>query len=165
MLLFALILFIVGLTATLAFLGQGPPFVPTDDDSAANMVKLIKTYRPKRLLDMGSGDGRLVLYLAQQGYQVDGIELNPWLVWRSRRAIKRAGLQARATIYWGSFWRYDVSGYDVVLLYVIKHIMPRLEQKLQAELPVTAHIVSNYFEFPNLQPVRRLGRIQLYAIV
>src|SRR5438105_1621491 len=89
---------IVGVVAMLSFGMQGPPYVPSDDTSAAQMLKLIKSYRPKRILDMGSGDGKLVILLARQGYQVDGVELNPLLVWRSRRAIKKADLQDVASV-------------------------------------------------------------------
>lgn len=164
MLLVALVVLIVGIVAALLFGMQGPPYVPTDDETAAQMLALIKSYRPGRILDMGSGDGKLVILLAEKGYQVDGIELNPLLVLRSRRAIKKAGLQDRATIRWGNFWKHNVSGYDVVVLYVIKHIMPRLEQKLYAELPTGAHVISNFFVLPNSQPVKHLKRVYAYKV-
>jgi protein-L-isoaspartate O-methyltransferase len=156
--------FCVCLVVALSFLVQGPPYVPSDDESAGQMVKLVKAYKPKRVLDMGSGDGKLMILLAQQGYRVDGVELNPSLVWRSRRAIKKAGLSDKATVRWGNFWRYDVSDYDLVALYVIKHIMPRLEKKLGAELAPGAVVVSNYFVFPNLKPVKQTGRARAYQI-
>lgn len=39
---------------------------------------------PKRVADLGSGDGRIVIALAEQGFPSCGYELNPWLVWYSR---------------------------------------------------------------------------------
>jgi hypothetical protein len=156
----AVIIFII----VMVFLIQGPPYVPSDDDSAAQMLKLVKAYKPKRILDMGSGDGKLVVLLARQGCRVDGVELKPWLVWRSRRAIRRAGVGELASVRWGNFWRYDVSGYDLVVLYAIAHAMPRLERKLRAELPVDAVVVSNYFVFPNLKPVKSTARARVYKI-
>lgn len=157
---FAAVIFIM----SMVFLVQGPPYVPSDNDSARQMLKMVNGYRPKRVLDMGSGDGKLVILLAKQGYQVDGVELNPWLVWRSRRAIKRAGLDGKASVRWGNFWSFDVSGYDLVTLYVIKHIMPRLEKKLSAELAPGSLVVSNYFVFPNLKPVKSTSRARAYQI-
>jgi ribosomal protein L11 methylase PrmA len=155
---------LVVLLIGLAYLIQGPPYVPSDDESARQMLKMVKKYKPKRVLDMGSGDGKLVIMLAQAGFAADGVELNPWLVLRSRRAIKKAGVADKATIYWGSFWNYDVSSYDGIVIYIIKHAMPRLEKKLQAELRPGTHIVSNYFVFPTLKPIRQLSRARLYRM-
>ena len=159
-LLAALVLFMI----VMVFLVQGPPYVPSDDDSAAQMLKLVKAYKPRRILDMGSGDGKLVVLLARQGYRVDGVELKPWLVYRSRRAIRRAGLGGKATVRWGNFWSFDVSSYDLVTLYAIAHAMPRLERKLRAELRPGAVIVSNFFVFPNLKPVKSTRRARVYKI-
>jgi protein-L-isoaspartate O-methyltransferase len=153
---------VVVLAVWLGFLVQGAPYVKSDDESAAQMIALVKGFRPKRVVDLGSGNGKLVILLARQGFKVDGVELNPWLVWRSRRRIKRLGLQDKAAVKWGNFWRYDTSHYDTVTLYGIQHIMPRLERKLRAELPRGAHVVSNYFAFPNLEPVKQIDRARAY---
>jgi 16S rRNA A1518/A1519 N6-dimethyltransferase RsmA/KsgA/DIM1 with predicted DNA glycosylase/AP lyase activity len=164
MLFIILIVFIVILAVVMALAIQGPPYVPSDDKTAEQVVKLAKSYHPKRILDMGSGDGKLVLILASQGYEVRGVELNPLLVWRSARAIKKAGLQDKATIVWGSFWKQNTADYDLVVIYLIKHIMPRLERKLKSELSSGSHIISNFFVFPNLKPTKRLDRILVYKV-
>ena len=165
------LLFIVTITVSIAVLAggliyliQGPPYVPLRNEPAEHMLKLINKQQPKYILDMGSGDGRLVILLAKKGYRVDGVELNPWLVWRSRRAIKKAGVGDHAHIYWGNFWNFPVERYDMVTLYVTQHIMPRLEAKLLAELTPGAHIVSNFFTFPQLQPSARSGKVVLYTV-
>jgi ribosomal protein L11 methylase PrmA len=154
------VVFVVGM----AYLIQGPPYVPSNDENARKIVAMVKGCKPRRVLDMGSGDGKLVIMLAKQGYTVDGVELNPYLVWRSQRAIKKAGLADTASVKWGNFWKFDVSGYDVIALYAIKHIMPRLEKKLMTELRSGSHIVSNSFVFPNLKPSKRAGPVRSYKI-
>lgn len=150
------------LIAGLAFGIQGPPFVATADNDAQQMLKTIKEHRSKHIVDLGSGNGKLVIFLANHGYQVDGVELNPLLVWQSRRAIKKAGLQDKAHVKWGSFWSHNVSQYDTVVLYAIKHIMPKLEKKLTTELKPGSLIISNFFTFPNLKPSKTLDRIRIY---
>ena len=150
--------------AGVAFLIQGPQYVPTNDEDAAAMAAMITRHNPKRILDMGSGDGRLVMLLARQGYRADGVELNPILVLRSRRAIRKAGLSGKATIYWSSFWKFDMKPYDAVTLFVVKHIMPRLEEKLSAELTPGTTVVSNFFTFPTLKPVEKQGTLYAYKI-
>jgi hypothetical protein len=52
------------------FLIQGPPFVPSTDEVTKSIVKEIEKYHPKKILDMGSGDGKLVIALAEAGYTV-----------------------------------------------------------------------------------------------
>lgn len=158
--LFLFFIFIIGIL----FLIQGPPYVPSDDESTEQIIRHIKKQKPHRVLDMGSGDGKIVITLAKAGYTVDGIELNPLLVLRSRKAIRNAGLEKKAHIYWGNFWSYDTTKYDLIVLYAIKHIMPHLEQKLKKELKPGSIIVSNYFLFPTLTPIEKSSRATVYKI-
>ena len=160
----AIIAFSAIFLAGVLFLVQGPQYVPTNDDDAAAMVAMVMERPPARVLDMGSGDGKLVLLLARQGCRVDGVELNPLLVLRSRRTIRKAGLSHLATIYWSSFWKFNVAPYDAVTLFVVKHIMPRLEEKLAAELKPGATVISNYFTFPNLKPQEKRGTLYAYRL-
>lgn len=156
-----LILFVFALL----FLVQGPPYAPSSDQNTEHILQAVEGFpSPRHILDFGSGDGKLVLALAWQGYRVTGIELNPLLVIRSRRAIRRAGLSERATIVMGNFWRHDTSRYDLVVMFVIRRIMPRLERKLKAELKAGTPVVSNFFVLPNMEPVRRLGEVVVYRI-
>ncbi len=143
---------------------QGPPFVPTRDEVVKQIIEELKKLRPMKILDMGSGDGTLLIALAKAGYEVDGIELNPLLVRRSRRLIKKAGVNDKVKVRWGNFWNYDTSSYDVIVLYVIKHIMPHLEKKLLRELHKGSYIISNYFIFPNLKPIYEEGRMKVYKV-
>lgn len=154
----------VALVISLGFMIQGPPYTASDDNSIAQMLAAIEPYKPKRILDMGSGTGKLMIRLAEAGYIVDGVELNPLLVLWSRFAIKRRGLQDKARVAWASFWRYDVSRYDMVVVYAIQHVMPRLEAKLRVELRPGTIVVSNYFTFPNLKPVKQTKRVKLYRM-
>jgi SAM-dependent methyltransferase len=151
------------LIAQVIFLLQGPPFVPCDDQSVQDMVALAKKYKPKRILDMGSGDGKLLIALGQAGFHVDGVEINPFLVRRAKAAVKKAKLR-NITIVRANFWNFDVSEYDMIVLYVVKLIMPRLQRKLQQELPEKAIIISNYAEFPGLRPVERKNLLNVYQI-
>lgn len=158
----AIIVFIVGVI----FLIQGPPFVPSNDEFTKNAVLEIKKLhpKPKKILDMGSGDGKLVIALAEAGFHADGVELNPKLVVQSRRSIQKKKFKNRAIIVWGNFWSYDTSSYDVIVLYVIKHIMPKLEVKLLKELHKGSYIISNYFVFPHLKPIRDDKRTKVYKV-
>lgn len=150
------------LVVCIGFMIQGPPYTASDDDSIEKMLTIIKPYKPRRILDMGSGNGKLMIRLAEAGYRVDGIELNPVLVVWSQLAIKRRGLSDKAHVRWGNFWSCNVSHYDLVAIYVIQRNMPKLEQKLRTELKPGANVVSNYATFPHLKPTKQSGRARIY---
>jgi 2-polyprenyl-3-methyl-5-hydroxy-6-metoxy-1,4-benzoquinol methylase len=67
------------------FLRQGAPFVRTSGKRTKLIIQAAGKVSPKRIVDLGCGDGKLVIALANAGYKVDGIEIQPWLVWRARR--------------------------------------------------------------------------------
>jgi len=160
----AIILF-SALAIAIPFLIQGPPFVPSSDARIQVILETVRDLGARKIIDLGCGDGKLVVALAQCGYQVDGVELQPWLVWRARRRIRKLGLQHRASIVWGNLWTHSVASYNTVVLYAIPHVMPRLEIKLQRELAAGSRIVSNYFTFPNLSPVKKVKYIYVYKIM
>lgn len=146
------------------FLLHGAPFVRTSDDRTKIIVKEAGRLKPERIVDLGCGDGKLVIALAKAGYKVDGIEIQPWLVRRAKRAVKKAGLEAKVNIYWGSFWNLDTSEYDLAVIFGVQHIMTRLEKKLKSEMPAKSYIISNSFIFPGLRVKRRNGKVRTYII-
>lgn len=162
MLLILLPIAIVGLVLLIWFLSQGAPYVQSADDRLQAIKESVKQANVKRIVDLGSGDGKVVIALAQEGYAADGVELQPWLVWRSRRQIKQLGLENHAKIYWGSMWRFSTTPYDCVVVYAMPHVMDRLKHKLTCELAPKSAVVSNYFVFPDTLAVRRIGNIHTY---
>lgn len=143
-------------------MARGAPYVGTSPSRVKTMVEMAGVHPGERAADIGSGDGRVVIALAQAGADASGFELNPVLVWLSRRAIRRAGLSGRARVRTADFWDIDFSGFDIVTVYGISYIMARLEKKLLKELKPGARVVSNNFVFPNWQPIETRGRVRLY---
>nr|XP_012330674.1 protein FAM173B isoform X2 [Aotus nancymaae] len=66
------------------------PFVPATTKQIENVVKMLRCRRGS-LVDIGSGDGRIVIAAAKEGFTAVGYELNPWLVWYSRYRAWREG--------------------------------------------------------------------------
>ncbi|XP_047272669.1 ATP synthase subunit C lysine N-methyltransferase isoform X1 [Homo sapiens] len=66
------------------------PFVPATTKQIENVVKMLRCRRGS-LVDIGSGDGRIVIAAAKKGFTAVGYELNPWLVWYSRYRAWREG--------------------------------------------------------------------------
>ena len=120
----------------------------------------------ERIADLGSGDGRIVIACARHGIRAEGYEINPILVYSSRRAIRRAGLEKLATVHWKSFWRADLASFDAIFVYGIPYIMADLRKKLEHELRPGTKIISHVFPFPEWTSAAKheAEKIYLYKI-
>lgn len=142
---------------------QGPVYVPSTDEDMETMLQLAHLKKGMKVIDLGSGDGKIVIAAAQQGAQALGVEINPLLVRSSRKNILAAGVKGRAQILKQSFWKTDLSQYDVVFLYGTTYIMEKLEHKLQQEMRPGSVFISNYFQLPSLRPAQTVrGKIRKY---
>ena len=76
------ILFIIISISLLLFIPLiiGAPFEPSKDDRIKSILKLASPKKKDRIVDLGSGDGRIVIVFAEKGYESHGYEINPWLV-------------------------------------------------------------------------------------
>ncbi|MGD0727034.1 MAG: hypothetical protein ABSB63_15890 [Spirochaetia bacterium] len=160
---------IVGIVVYLFFfvffpLGRGAIYDPSSANETRMIADLADVQRGEKAADLGSGDGRVVIALAFKGAESHGYEVNPVLVLISRRNIRMAGLAGRAFIHWGSFWRKDLSRYQLITVFQVGFVMARLEAKLSRELAPGARVVSHYWRFPSLSPERTQGNIYRYRI-
>jgi len=144
------------------FLPGRLPFVPSKRKSVAAILAAAGDIAGKRVADLGSGDGRIVIACAQAGAQVTGYEINPVLVWYADRRIARSGLRDRAVIERADFWKQDMSGFDVVIFYGVVYAMPRLEKKLRSELRPGARVIASHCAFPAWKPIVQNGMISVY---
>lgn len=145
-------------------LWRGAIFVRSKNGTVEAMLELADAKPGQKAVDVGSGDGRLVIAIAKAGLEAHGYEINPFLVWTSKRSIKKLGLEGRAHIHWKNFWSEDFSGFDIVTIYGISYIMDKLEVKLKKELKPGAKVISNYFVFPSWPHGKKENNIYLYTI-
>ncbi|MBI4250766.1 methyltransferase domain-containing protein [Candidatus Uhrbacteria bacterium] len=144
------------------FLPGHLPFVPSKRRSVAAIIAAAGDITGKRVLDLGSGDGRIVIACARAGAYVTGYEINPVLVWYAHRRIARAGFSDRAVIRRADFWKQDMSGFDIIIFYGVVYAMPRLEKKLRFELHPGARVIASHCAFPTWKPVAQNGMISVY---
>ena len=124
-------------------------FVPSPTLAVKMMVYLAKVKPGEKAADLGSGDGRVVIALAKAGAEAHGYEINPFLVLKSRKAIRREGLEGRAFIHWGNFFWKNLSSYDIITIFISSLVMKMLEDKLKREMKAGARIISFKFPFPS----------------
>jgi hypothetical protein len=140
----------------------GAPFVPMDRERVSAMLSLADVKAGDRLVDLGSGDGRVVIAAAKAGARAEGWEVNPYLWLYSAWKIRSLGLQDRARVNLGSYWPVTFDDADVVTLFLITSQMPRMQRKLQTELRPGSRVVSYVFSFPDWQEVDKREGIRLY---
>ncbi|MCE9585888.1 class I SAM-dependent methyltransferase [Candidatus Uhrbacteria bacterium] len=157
----AIILVAIDIVA-LWVLARGAPYIPTKAEGVERILSLVEKRPNMRAVDIGSGDGRIVIALAKTGIESHGYEINPVLVQLSRKKIREANLEHLAQIHWKDLWKTNFSRYDVVTLFGVGYIMKRLEKKLQRELKPGSQVISLGFQFPTWPLKEKNGGLYIY---
>ncbi len=130
------------------------PYVTTPDNVTLTMLELAKVGRRDRVIDLGSGDGRIVIVAAKRfGARGLGVEIDPKLVAQSRENAKRAGVASRVEIREQDLFNTDLSGATVITMYLLPEVNIELRPKLLALSPGT-RIVSHDWDMGDWKPDR-----------
>ena len=150
------------------FMFFGAPFVPSPTEKVKRMLKLANPKPGEILYDLGSGDGKILIEAVKKyGVRAIGVEINPVLVWLSRRKIKKLGLEDKIKVYQGNFFKKNFSDADIILTYLLQPTMKPLEKKLLSNLKPGTRLVSLAFTFDNIPLVKsdsEYPSIRLYQI-
>ncbi|KAI4455343.1 hypothetical protein MML48_9g00008284 [Holotrichia oblita] len=84
------------------------PYVPATSSQIQNIFIALKG-RTGNLIDLGSGDGRIVLEAAKHKFVSHGVELNPWLVIYSKIDAIRKGYRKETRFFKKDLWKFDLS--------------------------------------------------------
>jgi hypothetical protein len=141
----------------------GAPYVPSSKKVTQKMVEFARVRRHSTIIDLGSGDGRLLFASAIRGARARGYEINPFLVLLTwvKKILFYPG--QRVSVVWGNFWKADLTDTDAVFIYLIPSKMDRLATKLKTELRPGSIVVSNSFIFPDWQIYRQDKELHVYA--
>lgn len=127
--------------------GKDSVWVPTSEALVHKMLDMAKVTADDVVIDLGSGDGRMVIAAAKRGARAIGVEFNPDMVKLSRQRAKEAGVADRATFVEGDMFTADISKATVLALFLLPENLERLEPKFRALKPGT-RIVVNTFGIP-----------------
>ncbi|ALC47422.1 CG3337 [Drosophila busckii] len=134
------------------------PYVPATTEQIQNVLQFLPKNASGKLLDIGSGDGRIVVAAAKhvRSLKTDGVELNPWLVYYSRLAALRDGVSTQSRFFRRDLWKFSIKDYNYVVIFGVEQMMLDLEHKLIAECSHNAKIIACRFPLPHLQPERTI---------
>ena len=125
--------------------GRDVPWVPTPDVLVDKMLEMAEVTADDLVIDLGSGDGRLVIAAARLGARAVGVELAPNLVALSERRAAEAGVSDRAEFVAADLFDFDLSPATVVTMFLLPDINYRLRPTLFDLRPGT-RIVSNTWD-------------------
>jgi hypothetical protein len=127
---------------------SGGPYVPTPQPVVEEMLKLAGVSANDYVIDLGSGDGRIVLTAAAR-YRARGmgVELDGKLVENSNAQAQRQKLDRYVKFVQQDALKTSLKGATVVTLYLLPDLMNQLRDRLYAELPPGARVVSHDFAF------------------
>ena len=129
------------------------PYVPTPIDVVERMLNLAGVGPSDYLIDIGSGDGRIVLTAVSKfGARGHGIEIDPRLIERSRQAAAKLGIADRAQFLTQDLFESEFSKATVVSVYLLPKVLQLLTPKLAALRPGTRIVSHDYAMLGDWQP-------------
>ena len=161
----SLIFIIIG-AAVLLFgfvVAFGAPYVPSLGKEVRNAFKeLCPVSKKDTVVDLGSGDGSVLLAASKAGAHCVGVELNPALV-----IISRLRLGKRADIHLGNMWLTQLPPQTtLVYAFVVSRDTKRLKKYMQAEanrLKKDVNLMTFGAMLPNVEPLQVRKAHSLYV--
>ncbi len=131
--------------------GKDVIWVPTPDELIAAMLDAAKVTPNDFVVDLGSGDGRIVIAAAKRGARAMGVEYNPDMVQLSKENALKAGVAGKATFVNGDIFEADFSKATVVTMYLLPDLNMKLRPKILEMKPGT-RVVTNSFTMEDWEP-------------
>lgn len=142
---------------------RGAPYVPTHKSQIMLALKMLEKEKVRHIVDVGSGDGRMLIESAKRGIRSTGYEINPILYVVSK--LRTRAYRDLITVRLADMWREKLpQDTDAVFVFTMGRYMPRLVKKIKKEGFSKMFLVSYAFELEDLEATKNEGAIFLYEI-
>ena len=133
------------------------PYVPTQQATVDEMLRLAKVDRDDVVYDLGSGDGRIVITAAKRyGARGVGYDIDPVRIAEANENAKAAGVTDKVKFIQGDLFQADLSDATAVTLYLLRSVNLRLRPKLLDELKPGTPVVSHDFDMAEWEPEQHI---------
>ncbi|MBI4193555.1 MAG: class I SAM-dependent methyltransferase [Betaproteobacteria bacterium] len=120
-------------------------YVPTPQVAVDEMLRMARVGPKDFVIDLGSGDGRIVITAAQKfGARGFGVDLDTYLLKMARENAKQAGVADRVQFYERNLFETDLSQATVITSYLLPEMNERLRPKILALKPGTRVAAHDY---------------------
>lgn len=130
------------------------PYVQTPQEDVEAMLELAGVGPGDYLIDLGSGDGRIVITAALRGARGHGVELDRDLVELAAERARAAEVGDVTAFLRGDIFEADLRAASVVTLYLMPEVNLRLRPRLLAQLAPGSRVLSNSFDMGDWRPDR-----------
>ena len=129
-------------------------FVGTKEEIAARMIALAAPKAGETVIDLGAGDGRLVIASAKldPGIRGVGVDLNSQLVNEAKGRAQVEGVSDRTTFLQQNVFDADLSKVDVIYMWLFPELQRLLRPKILREARPGTRIVTQMFDMGTWQP-------------
>jgi hypothetical protein len=133
------------------------PYVPTPQIVVDEMLKMAKVTAKDFVIDLGSGDGRMII-TAARSFKAGGlgVDIDAKLVELATQQAKAQGVDDRVKFLEQDMFKTNIAAATVVTLYVLPDFMEKLRPKLLSELKPGARIVAHDYLMSGWYPDRQL---------
>jgi SAM-dependent methyltransferase len=131
--------------------GKDVIWVPTPEETVTAMLDMAKVTPNDYVIDLGSGDGRIVIAAAKRGARALGIEYNLDMVDLSKSNAQKEGVDAKASFEHGDIFERDFSQATVLTMYLLPDLNMKLRPKILEMKPGT-RVVTNSFTMDDWEP-------------
>jgi SAM-dependent methyltransferase len=150
------------LTVSFGFvLLRGAPYLPTLQPQIKAALDMLGLEEGDIMLELGCGDGRVLIAAAERGWQVVGYELNPLLAFFAWLRTRR--YRGSVRVIWGDYWQAKWPAAQGVFAFLLPKYMAKLDTKIVQQTSKPVKLVSFAFEIPNKQPTVARDGILLYT--
>jgi SAM-dependent methyltransferase len=131
----------------------GGLWIPANMRAASRMLQLAGVKPEDSVVDLGAGDGRIVI-LAARDFQARaaGVEIDPLRCLLANLLIRLLGLRERARVHWGNVRSFPVAGADVVTVFLLPGALQSLKERLMQTLRPGARVVAHTFPMNGCTP-------------
>jgi SAM-dependent methyltransferase len=123
------------------------PYVPTSPETVSAMLKLACVEKNDLVIDLGCGDGRIVIAAAKEyGAHGIGVDIDPERIKEAWENAQKEGVANLIEFRLGDLFNADIRKATVVALYLLPNVNMKLRPKLWRELKPGTRVVSHSFD-------------------
>jgi SAM-dependent methyltransferase len=138
----------------------GAPYLPTLTPQVHAALELADLKPGQTLLELGCGDGKVLIAAAQVGIYAVGYELNPvmaFIAWARTRRFRK-----HVKVVWGNFWTKEWPPTDAIFIFLLNRYMTKIDHRIRESSTEPVKLVSFAFRIPGKEISTERSGVFLY---